>query len=523
MSSKNNRVSPVKRALISVYKKDGIVSLARQLVERGIEIITSGGTQQALEEAGVKTRSVTQMTNFPEMLDGRVKTLHPLIFGGILHKETHEHLAQLKQFDIEPIDLIIVNLYPFEETIAREDCKLEDAIEKIDIGGPSLIRAAAKNFRYKTVLVEPGQYPALIEDLHHNNGNTSENFRYRCAIRAFEHTARYNALIAGYLTRQMESISGFPDEFTLQGKKLQELRYGENPHQKAAFYVSGGTNPLNNFKQLHGKELSYNNILDLDAALSMVREYTDEPVSVIVKHNNPCGAAQNPDLLTSYKDALKTDPISAFGGIVGFNRPVDARLAEEMKNHFFECIIAPEFSEAALKILTGKKNLRLVTTDVEQKTDQFQIRTVSGGFLIQSSDNLLIDIRQAKVVTRRSPTETEWKTLAFAWRMTKHVHSNAIVFARDNRLVSIGAGQMSRVDAAELAIAKAAKIENALIDSVVASDAFFPFRDGIDVIARAGARAIIQPGGSVRDEEVIAAADEHDLAMVFTGFRHFKH
>jgi len=523
MSSKNNRVGPVRRALISVYKKDGIVSLARQLVERGIEIISSGGTQQVLEEAGVKTRSVTDITNFPEMLDGRVKTLHPLIFGGILHTETHDHLAQLKQFDIEPIDLIIVNLYPFEETIAQDDCMLADAIEKIDIGGPSLIRAAAKNYRYKTVLIDPAQYPVLIDELNQNNGGTSENFRYHCAIRAFEHTARYNALIAGYLKQQVEPKSDFPDELTLQGKKLQELRYGENPHQKAAFYVSGSKNPLNNFKQLQGKELSYNNILDLDAALNMVREYMDEPVSVIVKHNNPCGAAQNPDLLTSYKNALKTDPISAFGGIVGFNRPVDARLAEEMKSHFFECIIAPEFNEEALKILTGKKNLRLVTSDMRLKTGGFQLKTVSGGFLIQSSDNLLIDLRQSTVVTRRSPTEAEWKTLAFAWRMTKHVHSNAIVFARDNQLIGIGAGQMSRVDAAELAIAKAAKTENVLIDSVVASDAFFPFRDGIDVIAHAGARAIIQPGGSVRDEEVIAAADEHELAMVFTGFRHFKH
>ena len=519
----NEEYHPLRRALISVYRKEGVVSLAKHLVDMGVEIITSGGTQKALNEAGQAPRSVSDITQFPEMLDGRVKTLHPLIFGGILHKETPEHLSQLDHHQIGPIDLVIVNLYPFEETITREDSSLSDAIEKIDIGGPSLIRAAAKNFKYKTVLVEPDQYPELISELESHNGGTSMAFRHKCAIRAFEHTARYNALISEYLREKAGGESDLPAEFTLQGRKVQDLRYGENPHQKAAFYVSSRKNPLNDYKQLHGKELSYNNILDLDAALTMVREYMDEPTSVIVKHNNPCGAAQDKDLLTSYKKALATDPISAFGGIVGFNRPVEEKLATEMKSHFFECIIAPEFSEAAMEILTKKKNLRLVTCNLRMATDRHQIRTVSGGFLIQSSDDLMIDIRNSKVVSKRKPTEKEWKTMAFVWRLSKHVHSNAIVFARDNQLVGIGAGQMSRVDAAELAIAKAAKTDNILTDSVVASDAFFPFRDGVDVIARAGARAIIQPGGSVRDDEVIAAADEHDVAMVFAGYRHFKH
>lgn len=522
-SSDNDRHSPVRRALISVFKKDGVVSLAKYLDAKGVEIITSGGTQKVLEEAGLTPKSVTDVTSFPEMLDGRVKTLHPLIFGGILHRETPGHLSQLERHKIAPIDLVIVNLYPFEETIAQADCSLAEAIEKIDIGGPSLIRAAAKNFRHKTVLVDPDQYPGLIAELDSHNGGTSESFRHECAIRAFEHTARYDAIITGYLNEQAAGDYELPAEFTLQGRKVQDLRYGENPHQKAAFYMSAGRKPLHDYRQIHGKELSYNNILDLDAALNMVSAYLDEPTAVIVKHNNPCGAAQDKDLLRSYQKALATDPISAFGGIVGFNRPVDEALAAAMKDHFFECIIAPEFNDPAAEILTKKKNLRLVTCDMGMSADRYQIRTVSGGFLIQSSDDLMIDIRESKIVTRRKPTETEWQTLAFVWRLSKHVHSNAIVFARDNQLIGIGAGQMSRVDAAELAIAKAAKTNNILTNSVVASDAFFPFRDGVDVIARAGGRAVIQPGGSVRDEEVIAAADEHDLAMIFTGYRHFKH
>jgi phosphoribosylaminoimidazolecarboxamide formyltransferase/IMP cyclohydrolase len=519
----DEQVTRIRTALISVYKKDGIVELAERLNQLGVSIITSGGTQKTLEDAGLKLKSVSQITGFPEMLDGRVKTLHPIIFGGILHTDAPEHLDQLTRHGIEPIDLVIVNLYPFEETIAQKDCTFADAIEKIDIGGPSLIRAAAKNFRFKTVIVDPEQYPELEAELDRHDGGISEPFRFRCAIRAFEHTARYNTVISGYLQEQDNAGPGLGTEFILAGKKVQDLRYGENPHQKAAFYVSSRKHALNNYRQLHGKELSYNNILDLDAALCMVREHMDEPVTVIVKHNNPCGAAQDPDSITSYKKALATDPVSAFGGIVGLNRIIDEKLALEMKEHFFECILAPEFSPEAIRILTQKKNLRLVTCDMAEGADRFQVRTVSGGFLVQSYDDLLIDIRSSKVATKRKPTDSEWRTLAFAWRLAKHVHSNAIVFARADQLVGIGAGQMSRVDAAELAIAKASKTNNVLTGSVVASDAFFPFRDGIDVIAGAGATAIIQPGGSVRDEEVISAADEHDIAMIFSGYRHFKH
>jgi len=516
-------VTGIRTALISVYKKDGIVALAERLNKMGVEIITSGGTRKTLEEAGLKPKSVSQITGFPEMLDGRVKTLHPVIFGGILHTDSPGHVDQMTRHGIEPIDLVIINLYPFEETIAQKGCTLADAIEKIDIGGPSLIRAAAKNFRFKTVIVDPEQYPELEAELDRHDGGISESFRFRCAIRAFEHTARYNAVISDYLREQEGSDAGLGSEFTLAGRKVQDLRYGENPHQQAAFYVSSRKHALNNYHQLHGKELSYNNILDLDAALSMVREHMDEPVAVIVKHNNPCGAARDPDPVMSYRKALTTDPISAFGGIVGLNRVIDEKLALEMKEHFFECIIAPGFSEEAIRILKQKKNLRLITCDMEDGADRFQVRTVSGGFLVQSYDDLLIDIRNSKVATKRNPTDSEWRSLAFAWRLAKHVHSNAIVFARADQLVGIGAGQMSRVDAAELAIAKASKTDNVLTGSVVASDAFFPFRDGIDVIAGAGATAIIQPGGSVRDEEVITAADEHDIAMVFSGYRHFKH
>ena len=520
---KDERVTRIRTALISVYKKEGIVALARRLNKMGVEIISSDGTQKTLEKAGLRPMSVSQITGFPEMLDGRVKTLHPVIFGGILHTDSPEHIDQLSRHGIGPIDLVIVNLYPFEETVAQKDCTLTDAIEKIDIGGPSLIRAAAKNFRFKTVIVDPEQYPELEAELDQHDGGISESFRFRCAIRAFEHTARYNAVISDYLREQEEADHIPGQEFMLAGKKVQDLRYGENPHQKAAFYVTSRKHALNNYHQLHGKELSYNNILDLDAALCMVREHTNEPVTVIVKHNNPCGAAQDPDPVTSYRKALATDPISAFGGIVGLNRIIDEKLALEMKEHFFECIIAPEFSEEAIRILTQKKNLRLVTCDMNEGADRFQVRTVSGGFLVQSYDDLLIDIRSSKVATKRKPTDSEWHTLAFAWRLSKHVHSNAIIFARDNQLVGIGAGQMSRVDAAELAIVKASNTKNVLTGSVVASDAFFPFRDGVDSIAGAGATAIIQPGGSVRDEEVIAAADEHNIAMVFSGFRHFKH
>jgi phosphoribosylaminoimidazolecarboxamide formyltransferase / IMP cyclohydrolase len=512
------------RALISVFYKDGLVELAKYLHQKNIEIISSGGTSKVLEENNIPTISVSSITDFPEILGGRVKTLHPKIFGGILHKDNADHLAQIDQHGINAIDLVIVNLYPFEETIANADCSFEEAIEKIDIGGPSLIRAAAKNLQSKTVLIAPDQYNEFISEIEANSGSTSLEFRRKCAIRAFQHTARYNTIIAKYLEGTLENDPGFSDEFTFEGRKLQTLRYGENPHQKAAFYSSDTTNPLNDFEQLHGKELSYNNILDLDAALSIVLEFKEDAFVTILKHNNPCGAAWQKDQLSAYKYALATDPISAFGGIVGFNQIVTGEVAEEMRSHFFECIIAPDFSAEAMEIFTKKKNLRLVKykTDCGQKY-KYQIRSVRGGFLIQETDDFISNVKEAKVVTKRKPTDNELKDLQFAWKIGKHVHSNAIVFTKNSQLIGVGAGQMSRVDAAELAITKAKNAENSTSKTVVASDAFFPFRDGLDVIAKAGATAVAQPGGSVRDEEVIAAADEHNIAMIFTGHRHFKH
>jgi phosphoribosylaminoimidazolecarboxamide formyltransferase/IMP cyclohydrolase len=516
-------VGVIRNALLSVYDKEGISDLAKQLKKRGVDLISSGGTHKLLEENQISARKVEDLTGFPEILDGRVKTLHPKIFAGILATESREHTSQLERHQLERIDLVIVNLYPFEATIAREDCALEEAIEKIDIGGPSLVRAAAKNFHSTTVITSPEQYKELIQEMENNQGKTSFTFRHKCAIKAFQHVARYNSIIARYLASQSDGEEVFPGELTLPGKKIQDLRYGENPHQQAAFYASQGKKPLSNFEKLHGKELSYNNILDLDSAFSMVREFK-EPVTVIIKHNNPCGAASDSMLFNSYQKALATDSLSAFGGIVGFNRPVDGKLAEKMSQHFFECILAPRFETDAIGILSRKKNLRLITFDQEDNSKQlFKLRTVQGGFLVQTEDDLVQDVTKARVATKRRPTSSEWKGLEFAWRLVKHVHSNAIIFGKECQLIGVGAGQMSRVDAAQLAITKAQNAKHETQGTIVASDAFFPFRDGIEVIAQAGATAIIQPGGSIRDNEVIEAADKFNLAMVFTGNRHFKH
>jgi phosphoribosylaminoimidazolecarboxamide formyltransferase/IMP cyclohydrolase len=512
----------IKRAIISVSEKTGIEKLAKYLSDKGIEIISSGGTHKVLEKAGIPVTQVSDKTGFPEILDGRVKTLHPIIFSGILAKRNHEHLNQLNEQRIDPIDLIIVNLYPFEKTIAKDETTLEEAVENIDIGGPSLIRAAAKNYRYTTVLVSVDQYDELISDMENNENQTSKEFRQRCAIRAFEHTARYNALISDYLKNAFDEKT-FSGEITLSGTKINDLRYGENPHQEAAYYSFSQNNPLNDFKQLHGKELSYNNLLDLDAALSIVKEF-DENFVVIIKHTNPCGAAIGTTLLDAYRTALDSDSLSAFGGIVGVSGEVDTPLAEELSGHFFECIIAPGFTEDALAKLQKKKNLRLLTYN-SQKRDLFgyQLRTITDGFLVQSKDHGQIDLRRAKIATKRSPTEKEWKALSFAWKLVKHVHSNAIIYTTDNQLIGVGAGQMSRVDAAELAIKKAEQAKHSTKNTVCASDAFFPFKDGVEALARAGITAVVQPGGSIRDDEVIEAANEHNLAMVLTEMRHFKH
>jgi phosphoribosylaminoimidazolecarboxamide formyltransferase/IMP cyclohydrolase len=428
----------------------------------------------------------------------------------------------LDQQNIDPIDLIIVNLYPFEQTIAKAETTLDEAVENVDIGGPSLIRAAAKNYQYTTVIVSPDQYEDFIGELEKNEGQTSLHFRQLCALRAFEHTARYNALISDYLRRAFQEEE-FSKELTIAGSKINDLRYGENPHQKAAYYSFTQNNPLNDFKQLHGKELSYNNLIDLDAALSIVKEFKENFV-VIIKHTNPCGAAVGDTLLEAYMTALDSDSLSAFGGIVGLNGEVDVAEAEALSSHFFECIIAPGFTEGAMTLLQKKKNLRLLTY-MPQNRDLFgyQVRTITDGFLVQSKDEAKLDLKQAKVATKREPTEKEWKALGFAWKLVKHVHSNAIIYTTDNQLIGVGAGQMSRVDSAELAVKKAEQSKHSTKNTVCASDAFFPFKDGIEALANAGITSVVQPGGSIRDEEVIEAANQHNLAMVFTGMRHFKH
>lgn len=513
----------ISRAIISVHDKTGIAELAAFLVKNGVQIISSGGTQKTLEKAGIKCEPVSALTGFPEILGGRVKTLHPIVFSGILAKRDKEHLEQLSEQDIEPIDLIIVNLYPFEETITRNDCTLDLAVENIDIGGPSLIRAAAKNYAWTTVLVSTNQYQELQDELKRNDMQTSPAFRHRCAVRAFEHTARYNTLIADYLKNELTEIEECSPEMNIAGTKVNNLRYGENPHQSAAYYSFTSENPLNNFKQLHGKELSYNNLLDLDASLSIVNEF-DENFVVIVKHSNPCGAARGDTLIDAYKLAWDSDSLSAFGGIVGLTRPVDEEVAKEMSGHFFECILAPDFSADALGILQKKKNLRLLTyVPGQMDSFKYQIRTLTGGFLVQSKDKVPFNIRKGKVATKRAPSESEWEAMAFAWKMVKHVHSNAIIYTTDKQLIGVGAGQMSRIDAAELAVKKAEQNLHSTSQTVCASDAFFPFKDGVDALAKAGITAVIQPGGSIRDEEVIRAADENELTMVMTGMRHFKH
>jgi phosphoribosylaminoimidazolecarboxamide formyltransferase/IMP cyclohydrolase len=512
----------IKKAIISVSDKTGIENLAKFLTDNGVEIISSGGTFKALEKTGIPVTQVSDVSGFPEILDGRVKTLHPIIFSGILAKRNKDHLKQLDDQKIDPIDLIIVNLYPFEQTISKTQTTHEEAVENIDIGGPSLIRAAAKNYQFTTVIVSPDQYKELISEIGENKNQTSLEFRQKCAIQAFEHTARYNALISDYL-KSAFAVKTFSNELTLAGNKINDLRYGENPHQRAAYYSFSKDNPLNNFKQLHGKELSYNNLLDLDAALSITRDF-DENFVVIIKHTNPCGAAIGETLLEAYNRALDTDSLSAFGGIVGLTDAVDGVLAEALSNHFFECIIAPGFTDEALERLKKKKNLRLLTY-VAQKKDLFnyQLRTITDGFLVQSKDEAKVNLRESKIATKRHPTEKEWEALEFSWKLVKHVHSNAIIYTTDNQLIGVGAGQMSRVDAAELAVKKAEQSNHSTKNTVCASDAFFPFKDGIEALAKAGITAVVQPGGSIRDEEVIEAADDHNLAMIFTGMRHFKH
>jgi phosphoribosylaminoimidazolecarboxamide formyltransferase / IMP cyclohydrolase len=522
----------IRRAIVSVSDKRGLVPFARALARHGVEILSTGGTARALGEAGVATTSIAAYTGAPEILEGRVKTLHPRIHGGLLGRPVPAHEEEMARHGIDPIDLVVVNLYPFRETIARPGVTFADAIENIDIGGPSMLRSSAKNHERVAVVVDPDDYEALARELDEGGGELSGATRFRLARKAFAHTAAYDGAIAAYLT-SLEEPGGepapFPGTLTLQWRRERPLRYGENPHQRAAFYVdpaaaAGGRPSLARADVLQGKELSYNNLLDLDAALECALEFAD-PAVVIVKHTNPCGVATDgAGVAAAFRKARETDPVSAFGGIVAANRTVDAELAREMSEIFLECVIAPGFDDAAREVLAKKKNLRLVAVGAFPPPGAgdpaLALRSVSGGVLVQDADRGLVAARDAKVVTRRAPTDAELGALDFAWRVAKHVKSNAIVFCRDGQTVAVGAGQMSRVDSTRIAVAKA---QLPIAGTAVASDAFFPFRDGVDALAQAGATAVIQPGGSVRDDEVIAAADEHGLAMVFTGMRHFRH
>ena len=516
----------VNRALISVSDKSGVVDLARALGALGVSLLSTGGTAKLLEKEGVRATEVSAYTGFPEMLDGRVKTLHPKVHGGLLaRRDVAAHMAAIRDAGIEPIDLVVVNLYPFRATVADPDCRLEDAIENIDIGGPTMLRAAAKNYGGVAVVVDPQDYARVLEDIR-ATGGVAEALRLELAKKVFAHTAAYDGAIANYLFSLDASGKRreYPGVLNLQLRKLQELRYGENPHQSAAFYrderpAEGG---IASYRQLQGKELSYNNIADADAAWECVKSF-GEPACVIVKHANPCGVALGANLLAAYQKAFKTDPVSAYGGILAFNRALDRATAEAVGKQFAEVIIAPRVEPEAREFLSGRQNLRVLEVPLARGGQAHDYKRVGGGLLVQGSDAHEIERAALKVVTRKAPSEAQFADLLFAWRVAKFVKSNAIVFCAGGMTLGVGAGQMSRVDSARIASIKAQNAGLALTGSVVASDAFFPFRDGLDVVVDAGAIAVIQPGGSVRDDEVIAAADERGVAMVFTGVRHFRH
>lgn len=518
----------ITRALISVSDKTGIADFARQLHEEfGVEILSTGGTARLLADAGIPVIEVSDYTGFPEMMDGRIKTLHPKIHAGLLGRRNIDD-AIMAEHNIPPIDMVVVNLYPFEQTIARPDCELSMAIENIDIGGPTMLRAAAKNHAAVTVVVESGDYDRVLGEMATNDGAVSDAMRFTLAVRTFEHTARYDGAIANYLgTIQPDgSKAEFPHTFNCQFIKAQEMRYGENPHQHAAFYIETSATEagIATAQQLQGKELSYNNIGDTDAALECVKQFHEAPTCVIVKHANPCGVALGETLLEAYERAYNTDPESAFGGIIAFNQELDADTAKAIVNQqFVEVIIAPTVNPAAIEIVAAKKNVRLLTCGRwDQETHhRLDFKRVNGGLLLQDTDLALF--QELKVVTRREPTDQEMADLLFSWKVAKFVKSNAIVYGKDQMTIGVGAGQMSRVNSARIAGIKAEHAGLEVKGSVMASDAFFPFRDGLDQAAANGITAVIQPGGSMRDDEVIAAADEHDIAMVFTSMRHFRH
>jgi phosphoribosylaminoimidazolecarboxamide formyltransferase/IMP cyclohydrolase len=520
-------VSRIQRAILSVTDKTGLTEFARQLADLGIELVSTGGTARQLRDAGIAVRDISDLTGFPEMLDGRVKTLHPKVHGGILHMRSNpEHVETAREHGIAPIDMVVVNLYAFEKTAARPDVTLDDLIANIDIGGPSMIRSAAKNWSDVAVVTSPADYDAVARELQQSGGDLSRDTRWRLAQKAFATTAAYDSAIAatlGHLTASGENVrdaaqsQAFPQTLRLTLHKNMDLRYGENPHQRAAMYSDGSDAGVANARQLQGKELSYNNIVDLQAAWDLAQEFT-EPVCVIIKHTNPAGTATGATLLEAYQRALESDPVSAFGGVIGFNREVDGAAASQVAKLFVEAIAAPGFSAQAREAFASKKNLRLV--EVKAAQPKWVMKHVSGGTLVQDADVHPITAADLKVVTSRAPTDEEVRALLFAWKVCKHVKSNAIVYARDGQTVGIGAGQMSRVDSCKLGAMKAVL---PLKGTVAASDAFFPFPDGVEEIARAGATAIIQPGGSVRDQEVIDAANAYNLAMVLTGVRHFRH
>jgi phosphoribosylaminoimidazolecarboxamide formyltransferase/IMP cyclohydrolase len=520
-------MSRIKRALISVSDKNGVVEFAAKLHAAGVEILSTGGTAKLLADNGVPVIEVSDHTGFPEMMAGRVKTLHPKIHGGILGRRGIDD-AVMQEHGIPPIDMVVVNLYPFEQTVAKPDCDLETAIENIDIGGPTLIRAAAKNHAAVTVVVDSADYPLIIDEMAAGQGAVSDATRFRLAVKTFEHTARYDGAIANYLgaLNGAGESQAFPQTLTLQYRMVQHMRYGENPHQGAAFYVEhaeGGAS-VATARQLQGKELSYNNVADTDAALECVKQFETAPACVIVKHANPCGVAVSESLLDAYNRAYSTDPESAFGGIIAFNRPLDAATAAAIiERQFVEVIVAPQIEDEALPVLAQKKNVRVLACGNWPSTavGRLDFKRVNGGLLVQEADIALLN--ESRVVTERAPSEAQMNDLLFAWRVAKFVKSNAIVYARDNMTIGVGAGQMSRVNSARIAGIKAEQAGLEVKGSVMASDAFFPFRDGIDQAAAAGISAVIQPGGSMRDEETIAAANEHGMAMVFTGMRHFRH
>ncbi|ELA9311676.1 bifunctional phosphoribosylaminoimidazolecarboxamide formyltransferase/IMP cyclohydrolase [Vibrio parahaemolyticus] len=529
-----NNARPIRRALISVSDKTGIVEFAQALAERGVDILSTGGTARLLAEQGIAVTEVSDYTGFPEMMDGRVKTLHPKVHGGVLGRRGQDDEVMAKH-GINPIDMVVVNLYPFAETVAKEGCTLADAVENIDIGGPTMVRSAAKNHKDVTIVVNASDYDRVIAEMDANDKSLTLETRFDLAIAAFEHTAAYDGMIANYFGTMVPSYgenkegdeeSKFPRTFNQQFEKKQDMRYGENSHQAAAFYVEANPQEasVSTARQIQGKALSYNNIADTDAALECVKEF-NEPACVIVKHANPCGVALGKDILEAYNRAYQTDPTSAFGGIIAFNQELDAETATAIvERQFVEVIIAPSISAEAIEVVAAKKNVRLLECgEWSTKTTGFDVKRVNGGLLVQDRDQGMVSQDDLKVVSKRQPTEEELKDALFCWKVAKYVKSNAIVYSKGDMTIGVGAGQMSRVYSAKIAGIKAADEGLQVEGCVMASDAFFPFRDGIDAAAEAGIKCVIQPGGSMRDDEVIAAADEHGMAMIFTGMRHFRH